>query len=241
MPNPPPERGVRVPAPEQGGARYSPPPENGVRLGTPVPDHGFMPEKPQVRKEREMPRAPERPRVREERETPRAPEKPNVREERDLSPSLPVGIPQFALVKDRLASGLKPSIDGLDWLKDNGFQTLVHVHLPGEDDAADRKQVTKRGLKFLSLEVSPKTLSPTVVQEFARIVGDKNGHPLFVYDRDGMLAGGLWYLYFRTVENESDETATIRAARLGLKEDPKGEHKEMWLAIQKYLSEQAKK
>ncbi len=240
MPNAPPERRVRVPAPEEGGA-YFPPPQNGIHLGTPVPDHGLMPEKPNVREERETQPPPEKPIVREDRETPRGSEKPIVREDRDLSPSLPVGIPQFALVKDRVASGLRPAIDGLDWLKDNGFQTVLHVHLPGEDDAADRKQVTKRGLKFFSLEVSPTTLSKTVMQDFTRIVGDKNGYPVFVYDKDGMLAAGLWYLYFRTVENESEETARIRAARLGLKEDPKGEHQQMWLAIQKYLSEQARK
>jgi hypothetical protein len=53
-----------------------------------------------------------------------------------------------------------------------------------------------------------------------------------------MLAGGLWYLYFRTVENDPDETARIKANRLGLSEDAQGDHKAMWLAIQKYLSEQ---
>jgi protein tyrosine phosphatase (PTP) superfamily phosphohydrolase (DUF442 family) len=223
VPNPVPgENGVRYLPPAENGGRYLPPAENGVRLGTPIPDHGIVPEKPNVREEREMPAVPE---------------KPEVREEREQSQALPVGIPQFAQAKDRVASGLKPSIDGLDWLKDNGYKTVLHIRAPGEDDAADRQQITKRGMKYLSLEVSPQTLSAAVVQEFSRVVGDAKSLPLFVYDKDGMLAGGLWYLYFRTVDNETDETAATKAARLGLQDDRQGEQKAMWLAIQKFLSD----
>ena len=76
------------------------------------------------------------------------------------------------------------------------------------------------------------------MDEFNRVVGDRTGSPLFVYDRDGMLAGGLWYLHFRTAEQQSDEVARLRAARLGLQEDADGSHRAMWLAIQKVLSEQ---
>jgi hypothetical protein len=50
------------------------------------------------------------------------------------------------------------------------------------------------------------------------------------------VAGGLWFLYFRTVEKDSDETARIKAARLGLREDAEGDGKAMWTAVQKLLS-----
>jgi hypothetical protein len=193
--------------------------ENRVRLGPPVADG----------------RTPNR-----VRPVPANPGPPNVSGEPDRSPSLPVGIPQFALARENLASGLKPSIDGLDWLKDNGYKTVLHIVAPGEDDSADEKQVTKRGLKYLRLEASPQTLSKTTVEGFGRLVSDSKNLPLFVYDKDGKVAGGLWYLFFKTVEKDSDEAARIKAARLGLNEDPRGEHQTMWLAIQKYLSEQGR-
>src|SRR5262249_48967695 len=137
---------------------------------------------------------------------------------------------------DQVASGLKPLLDGLDWLQAAGYRTVLHVRLPGTDDSADRREVEKRGLKYLSLEVSPQTLSQAAVEQFNRTIGDPANYPLFVYDRDGMLAGGLWYLYFRTAERQTDDAARTQANRLGLKEAATDEHRAMWLAIQKYLS-----
>jgi protein tyrosine phosphatase (PTP) superfamily phosphohydrolase (DUF442 family) len=127
--------------------------------------------------------------------------------------------------------------DGLDWLKENGYRTVLHLRRPGEDDAADRRQVEKRGMTYRSLEVSPQTLTRPLVDEFNRIVADPKDQPLFVYDRDGTLAGALWYLNFRTALADSDEAARRKAARLGLKEDAGEEQKTLWVAIQKLLSE----
>jgi protein tyrosine phosphatase (PTP) superfamily phosphohydrolase (DUF442 family) len=156
------------------------------------------------------------------------------------APVLPVGIPQFAMVNDKVANGLRPMLDdGLDWLKSNDYRTVLHIRKPGHDDSADRKQVEKRGIRYLTLEVSPETLSRKTVDDFNRLVSDTARYPLFVYDRDGALAGGLWYLYFRLMEHDTDETARVRAARVGLREDREGAHRAMWLAVQKLLSEQA--
>ena len=163
--------------------------------------------------------------------------KPQVTESTSPAPGFPVGIPQFAYARDKVATGLKPFLDGFDWLKSNGYRTALYIVPPGEDDSADRRQFEKYGLSYRKLEVSPQTLSRETVEQFNRIVDDSTGQPLFVYDRDGMLAGGLWYLYFRTAAKESDEAARRRAGQLGLKDDPNSDHRTMWLAIEKYISE----
>jgi hypothetical protein len=105
------------------------------------------------------------------------------------SPVLPVGIPDFTTAGPRLARGLKPDLDGLDWLRANGYQTVLHLHAPGEDDSADRRQVEKRGMRFVSVEC-PTPLARCTTDEFARLTAAAN-QPLFVYDRDGSLAGVL--------------------------------------------------
>jgi hypothetical protein len=207
----------------QGGYYWTPsaapaPERTGVRLETPVP---YDPEA----SGKVAPRAAD------------AKEPAKTTEERDPTDTLPVDIAQFGYVGDKVASGLKPQIGGLDWLRDAGYRTVLHLRKPGEDDAADRKLVTKRGMTFASLEVSPQTLTSAVFDEFSKVVAGAKTGKLFVYDGDGVLAGGLWYLYFRAVEKDSDETARLKAARLGLKENAEGEAKAMWVAVQKVLSE----
>ncbi len=157
---------------------------------------------------------------------------------RDRPSALPSGIPQFAAALDnRVTVGLKPLLDGLDWLQANGYRTVLKVRRPGEDDAAERRQVEQRGMKFVVLEVSPQTLNRQTLDEFVRLVEDAKVRPLFVYDRDGALAGGLWYLYYRVAERSSDEVARVRASALGLRDDQDGSHRDMWLAVQKLVSE----
>jgi len=169
-----------------------------------------------------------------------SPSRPAIGEERAPTPLLPAGIPQFAIAQDQVATGLKPMLDGIDWLTQNGYRTVLHLRQPGEDDAAERRLFELRGMKYLSLELSPQTLTRAVVDEFNRIVGDRTNYPLFIYDKDGALSGGLWYLHFRAVDRLSDEESRARAARLGLRETQNSIQGDMWLAIQKYLSESAR-
>ncbi len=164
------------------------------------------------------------------------PPQPAVKEDHTAAPALPVGIPQFAMAKKNVASGLRPILDGLDWLAAHGYRTALHVHLPGQDDSSDRKQFEARGIRYVSLEVSPETLARDVVDQFNHAVTDAGSQPLFVYDKDGTLAGGMWYLHFRIAEGAADEDARARAERLGLKPDQEGDGKLMWLAVQSYLS-----
>jgi protein tyrosine phosphatase (PTP) superfamily phosphohydrolase (DUF442 family) len=155
------------------------------------------------------------------------------------TPPLPVGIAQFALAKEQVASGLKPELEGLDWLRDQGYKSVLYVRKPGEDDAANRRVAEMRGLKYQSLEVSPLTLAKATVDAFNRIVDEPANRPLFVYDQDGTLAGGLWYLHFRTALKLDDVEARARAARLGLRSRTEGEAQTKWWgALEKFLSEQ---
>jgi len=234
----PPSGGAYQPLPPSGGAGQpmppGPPPEPArppsVSLGGPIPA-GPEPQRESARLG--SPQSPEPPRA--------APQKPDGPDRPRRSPELPVGIANFAEALPDVASGLRPMLDGLDWLKTNGYRAVLQVRAPGENADADRQLLERRGLKYLTLEVSPATLTPAVVDEFNKLVTDPANRPLFVYDRDGSLAGALWYLHFRTAGKLPDEEARKKAAALGLKEDADGAPREMWLGVQKFLRDQEKK
>jgi protein tyrosine phosphatase (PTP) superfamily phosphohydrolase (DUF442 family) len=160
---------------------------------------------------------------------------PPLRDDKDTAPPLAVDVPQFALAKEGVASGLQPFPDGIVWLQTHRYRTVLHLRSPGEDDSAARRQFEKRGLRYVSLEVSPNSLSKDVVDQFDRLVTENSNLPLFIYDKDGALAGGMWYLYFRTVEGTSDERARTEAIRLGFQPEQNNEHRTMWVAVQNYL------
>jgi protein tyrosine phosphatase (PTP) superfamily phosphohydrolase (DUF442 family) len=157
---------------------------------------------------------------------------PTPREGTAATPTLP-DIPQFAIAKKGVAAGQQPFSDGVTWLKQHGYRTVLHVRPPEDTGTAAKQIFEQRGLKYVSLQVSPATLSRDVIDQFNRVLTDAGNQPLFVFDRDGALAGGLWYLHFRLVDGLSDARARAEAARLGFRED--GAHLAMWLAVQKYL------
>jgi protein tyrosine phosphatase (PTP) superfamily phosphohydrolase (DUF442 family) len=169
--------------------------------------------------------------------SPQSPEPPPARDDSAASPALPVDIPQFAAVKTNVASGQEPFAGGIAWLKSHGYRTVLHVHAPGDNASPARNQFEQSGLRYLSLEVSPQTLSRALADQFNRLVADTNNLPLFVYDKDGSLAGALWYLHFRLVDRATEEKAREEAEHLGFKQDKSDAHLKMWLAVQNLLKE----
>lgn len=161
--------------------------------------------------------------------------KPGTNSEK--SDALPVGILFFADVKDKVSSGLKPDPEGLDWLRDNKYKTVLHLRKPGSENSADKEQVEKRGLTYLTMEVSAVTLTKQKFDEFARIVADAGNKPLFIYDKDGSLMSALCYLQFRLVDKVSADLAKTRAERLGYKETGDDDRAALAVAVKMLLDD----
>jgi protein tyrosine phosphatase (PTP) superfamily phosphohydrolase (DUF442 family) len=148
---------------------------------------------------------------------------------------LTVEIPQFEVVYDKVAAGLQPFPDGFRLLAAQGYRSVLHIRQETEDATAVKASVEPTGLAYRDLVVSAKTLTRETVDRFSRLVSDPSGHPLFVFDRKGHLAGALWYLHFRLNDGLPDAEARRRAARLGLVEETAGDQADLWLAIHAIL------
>jgi protein tyrosine phosphatase (PTP) superfamily phosphohydrolase (DUF442 family) len=154
----------------------------------------------------------------------------------DTAPGAPVGITLFSEIKEKaIATGLKPDLEGLDWLKVNKYRTVIHLRRPGVDDSADKEQVERRAMKYISIEISAEKLTKETVAQFGKLVNDTANQPVFVYDRDGRLAGAMWYLHLSLNEKMPAELARGRAELYGLKEKGSDEAAALWTAIQGLL------
>jgi hypothetical protein len=214
---PPPPAALERPVPDLGSS--APPPgetPSDVQLGPPGPIRRDALSAPPDRSTKEPPVA----------------SVPGKEADRDLPQA--IDLPGFAIAAPGVATGLKPFPDGIAWLAEKGYKATLHLRAPGEDVAATKRLFEAKGLKYLSLEGSPARLTKEVYEQFVKAVRDAENQPLFVWDKDGSVAGGLWYLYYRVAQGETDEKARAEATRLGLRLDD-DEHKTMFLAAQKLL------
>jgi protein tyrosine phosphatase (PTP) superfamily phosphohydrolase (DUF442 family) len=148
-------------------------------------------------------------------------------------PAAATGLPGLVQVKDGLASGRKPTLEGFDALKRAGYRTVIQLHPAGADVSAAKGVAEGRGLAFVAIEVTPENLADAVGR-FNAAVGDKAGRPAYVFDDDGVRAGAVWYLHFRTADAMNDDAARVRARPLGLT-DQGDEAKAFALATQRFL------
>lgn len=143
------------------------------------------------------------------------------------------GLPGFAIVKDGVATGRKPTPAGLDLLKKSGYRTVVYLHGEGADTADLQAEVEKRGLGFAAIETTPGKLT-SAADSFNRIAGTPTSRPVYFCDDEGLRAGVLWYVHFRTVEVLNADAASIRARPLGYSESG-DEARTFQPAVQRYL------
>jgi hypothetical protein len=158
---------------------------------------------------------------------------PKRREPTRASTPATAGLPGFAKVKDGIATGRKPTLEGFDALKQAGYRTVIYLHPAGADLSATRSVVENRNLHFVAIETTPESVA-TALRQFDAAIADPATHPTFVCDDDGIRTGAVWYLHFRTAESMNDDAARIRAKPLGFTVEG-NDAREFVLAIQRYL------
>ena len=148
----------------------------------------------------------------------------------------PVGLSDFQLVKGKsnVASGVKPTLDGYEWLAKSGYKTVVYAHEPKADVTAVKAVCEAAGLKFVGIPTGPATI-PDATAAFDAAVQAKDG-PVYVCDDSGLRAGTLWYAHFRKVDLTNPDTAKVRANGLGMGDTATNPtQKELFDAVQRHL------
>jgi protein tyrosine phosphatase (PTP) superfamily phosphohydrolase (DUF442 family) len=148
------------------------------------------------------------------------------------SPSASVGpgIKRFVAVDLKLAGGSAPSPNGLKWLVEKGYRTVLDLREPSEVSSSFITEVTSLGLRYVALPISLKTIDRAHVDRFHFEVAAGEARPLFFFDSDGTRAGALWYI--RRIGNDrvADQIARREAEELGLID------KNSWAAAINYVA-----
>lgn len=131
----------------------------------------------------------------------------------------PVDIPGYAVLSEKIAGGHQPFPDGIMWLKEAGFSTVIHLRSNTDDAAVSRQLVERHGLAYKSLDVSTNSMDSSLLATIDRDIQSANGRPVFIFDRDGSRTGAMWIAYSTTYLGVSESQAREQAARLGYRKE----------------------
>ena len=139
------------------------------------------------------------------------------------------GIRLFVAVEPKLAGGSLPTTAGLDWLAEKGYKTILDLRESGDLPTSYASEVTSRGLRYVALPISLKTVDSKHLDLFSAELTLSEARPLYFCDTNGDRAGVLWYLRRITVDKVDPEDASREAREMGLRD------KELWLAASGFL------
>jgi protein tyrosine phosphatase (PTP) superfamily phosphohydrolase (DUF442 family) len=153
-----------------------------------------------------------------------APPAPEANSNTPLTPtpaavSVAPGIHHFSAVELRLAGGSLPNSQGLEWLAEKGYKTLLDLRESGEVQPSFLAEVQKNHLRYVSLPVTLKTVNTESLNRFNLELAMAEQRPLYFCDTDGNRAGALWFVRRIQVDHVDLQTARREAQDLGLADE----------------------
>ena len=139
------------------------------------------------------------------------------------------GIRRFSGVEAKLSGGSMPTTTGLDWLAEKGYKTVLDLREESEITPAFIADVTRRGMRYVALPITSKTVDADHVSRFLFELSVANTRPLYFFDREGTRASVMWFIRRVSVDHVDPQVARRDAEELGLSED------RFWQAANVYL------
>lgn len=124
----------------------------------------------------------------------------------------------YSTLAPTIAGGALPTAEGLDWLVDKGYKTLLDLREPGEVQPEFIGQVSQRGLRYLALPVKLEKLTLEKIERFQRELDQETARPIYFFDGDGSRAGAMWFVASLARHKERLDLTNARreAKELGL-------------------------
>ena len=126
------------------------------------------------------------------------------------------GMAKSASVAPQIAGGSLPSADGLAWLKEKGYRTLIDLRPQNEVEPGYADHVIDQGITYVPLPFSTAPISQSRLTRFNELLGQNEQKPIYFCDGDGRRAGLIWYLRLRSLDREETTSARAKAEEIGL-------------------------
>ena len=100
---------------------------------------------------------------------------------------------QFKQLENGMLIGPQPTEADLRQAKLQGIRTVIDFRMPGETPTPNAKLVARSGLEYVNIPVNKASPSPDQVEEFDRVMREKNG-PFLIHCATGARAAMLLVL-----------------------------------------------
>lgn len=108
----------------------------------------------------------------------------------------------------------------MEWLKQQGFATVINLRLAAEDGAnieASRNTATEAGLKYINLPFNPKDSAQDIEERFLAAASDVSNQPVYIHCGSGTRASIMWMLGRMQKDGIGAEVVKLEGARIAEK------------------------
>lgn len=127
------------------------------------------------------------------------------------------GIKNFLWVNREICTGRQPTLEQLAAVKQAGVRAVVNLRRPREHDAAAEAGKAKTlGLRYFNIPVDSNAPTDAQVEEFLRVLADKQNRPVFIHCASANRVGAFWMIQRVVVDGWTLEAAEQEANRIGL-------------------------
>lgn len=137
--------------------------------------------------------------------------------DRDILEIVP-GLANAACPVPEVLTGGQPTEEHLKTFVEHGYRTVLDLRAPDEARPYDEPEAVRRlGLEYVSLPVTPDTLTDDTFARFRSLMRDQGKRPIVVHCASGNRVGALLIPYFILDEGRTREQALEAAAEVGLR------------------------
>lgn len=126
-------------------------------------------------------------------------------------------IKNFFRVNEEICTAGQPTMEELEKLKAEGVKAVINLRLANEFNAEEEAAKTKElGLRYFHIPFETNAPKDEAVEEFLKVVADKENRPLFIHCTTANRVGAFWMIRRVLVDGWTLEKAEEEAKKIGL-------------------------